>query len=53
MIKRQWVRRYDDLPMRTSSSIILQSWDTALKEDELNDYSACTTWLLQTRSAIS
>jgi predicted phage terminase large subunit-like protein len=47
MIKRQWVRHYDDLPMRTSSSIILQSWDTALKEDELNDYSACTTWLLQ------
>jgi predicted phage terminase large subunit-like protein len=47
MIQRKWIRRYDQPPIRTSSSIILQSWDTALKDDELNDFSVCTTWLLQ------
>ncbi len=45
MIKRDWVRRYDQLPARTSSSQVIQSWDTASKEGEQNDYSACTTWL--------
>jgi predicted phage terminase large subunit-like protein len=45
MIKRPWVRRYDQLPARESSSYVLQSWDTASKEGGQNDYSVCTTWL--------
>jgi predicted phage terminase large subunit-like protein len=40
-IKRDWVRRYDQLPQ---SGLIIQSWDVANKQGEENDYSVCTTW---------
>ncbi len=42
MINRGWIHRYDQLP-QTSNRKIIQSWDTASKEGELNDYSACVT----------
>jgi predicted phage terminase large subunit-like protein len=42
MIKRDWPRRYDQLP---KSGRIIQSWDVANKQGEDNDYSVCTTWL--------
>jgi predicted phage terminase large subunit-like protein len=47
MIKRDWVRRYEALPPRTPSTYILQSWDTASKDGGKNDYSVCSTWLVQ------
>jgi len=47
MIKTQWVRRYDQCPDRTSSSRVVQSWDTASKEGDQNDYSVCTTCLIE------
>ena len=43
MIKRDWVRRYDQLPVEGS---VIESWDTASKEGGQNDWSVCTTWLL-------
>jgi predicted phage terminase large subunit-like protein len=43
MIKRAWIRRYDQLP---TSGLIIQSWDVANKQGEENDYSVCTTWLI-------
>jgi predicted phage terminase large subunit-like protein len=43
MIKRAWIRRYDQLP---KSGRIIQSWDVANKQGEENDYSVCTTWLI-------
>jgi predicted phage terminase large subunit-like protein len=43
IIKRVWVRRYDQLP---KSGQIIQSWDVANKQGEDNDYSVCTTWLV-------
>jgi predicted phage terminase large subunit-like protein len=43
MIKRDSVRRYDQLP---KSGRIIQSWDVANKQGENNDYSVCTTWLI-------
>jgi predicted phage terminase large subunit-like protein len=43
MIKRACVRRYDQLP---TSGLIIQSWDVANKQGEENDYSVCTTWLI-------
>jgi predicted phage terminase large subunit-like protein len=46
LIKRAWVCRYDRLPASDSSSLILQSWDTASKEGGENDFSVCTTWLI-------
>jgi predicted phage terminase large subunit-like protein len=45
MIKRAWVRRYDQLPTERDRYVI-QSWDTANKEGGQNDWSACTTWLI-------
>ena len=49
MIKPDWVRRYDQLPARESPSYIIQSWDTASKEGDENDWSVCTTWLIQAK----
>lgn len=46
MIKRRWLRYYDNLPQRTYRSRVIQSWDTAAKEGAQNDWSVCTTWLL-------
>jgi predicted phage terminase large subunit-like protein len=47
MIKRVWIHRYDQLPARDTYSHIVQSWDTASKEGGQNDWSVCTTWLVQ------
>jgi predicted phage terminase large subunit-like protein len=44
MIKRAWIQRYDRAPERNSSDMVLQSWDTATKDNERSNYSACTTW---------
>jgi phage terminase large subunit-like protein len=44
ILRTEWLGRYDpeDLPKRFFC--ILQSWDTANKSGELNDFSVCTTW---------
>lgn len=44
IVKTEWLKYYDsgDLPSRFTC--ILQSWDTANKSGELNDFSVCTTW---------
>jgi len=44
MIKRDWARRYENLPPRTSLTCVLQSYDTASKDGEENHWSVCTTW---------
>ena len=47
MIKRHWISRYGSLPARTSRSRVVQSWDTASKGGAENDWSVCTTWLIE------
>jgi predicted phage terminase large subunit-like protein len=47
MIKWEWFRIYDHLPPAESGDRIIQSWDTASKAGELNNYSVCTTWLVK------
>jgi predicted phage terminase large subunit-like protein len=44
IVKIEWFRYYEprDLPPRFTFA--LQSWDTANKSGELNDFSVCTTW---------
>lgn len=42
IVKLSWLQYYDQPPTRFTH--ILQSWDTANKVGELNDYSVCTTW---------
>jgi predicted phage terminase large subunit-like protein len=43
IFKTEWWKEYSEVPTGT---ILIQSWDTAFKEKEQNDYSVCTTWLL-------
>lgn len=43
MIKRDWFRTYDYSPERKDGDRIVQSWDTATKGGELNDYSVGIT----------
>jgi predicted phage terminase large subunit-like protein len=45
LIKKAWFGEYDVAPTKTSGDLVIQSWDTASKSGELNDYSVCTTWL--------
>jgi predicted phage terminase large subunit-like protein len=44
LIKRDWFKFYDQPPLREPGDRIVQSWDTAMKPDERNDPSVCTTW---------
>jgi predicted phage terminase large subunit-like protein len=44
MVKTEWLRFYEPAEKPESFNQILQSWDTANKTAELNDYSVCTTW---------
>ena len=43
LIKRDWLKFYspEELP---HFRMVVQSWDTANKTGELNDFSVCTTW---------
>lgn len=45
LIKWEWLKPYDAVP--TGPHRVIQSWDTASKCGELNDYSVCTTWAIQ------
>jgi len=44
LIKTQWFRTYTPGELPGEFELIFQSWDTANKSNELNDYSVCTTW---------
>ncbi len=46
MIKRGWLRYYDQPPARIPGSRVIQSWDVAAKDGAQNDWSVCTTWLV-------
>ncbi len=45
LIKWPWFQFYDNPPGKIHGDLIVQSWDTASKADEVHDYSVCTTWL--------
>jgi predicted phage terminase large subunit-like protein len=47
MVKTQWLRYYQPNERPLHFDQIIQSWDTAAKATELNDYSACATWGLK------
>ena len=44
LIKMAWINYNDPAAQPERFSFKLQSWDTANKSGELNDYSVCTTW---------
>jgi len=41
LFKREWWRFFTERP---KFNMILQSWDTAFKDKDQNDFSVCTTW---------
>lgn len=43
IVKPDWFRRYDTASKPVFKRIV-QSWDTASKASQLNDYSVCMTW---------
>jgi predicted phage terminase large subunit-like protein len=47
IIKWDWFRFYDEVPNYKSGDQIVQSWDTALKSGNHNDYSVCLTFLVR------
>jgi len=46
IVKREWLRFYEPGKFPQDFSCIIQSWDTAYKVGDANDYSVCTTWKL-------
>ena len=44
MVKDAWIKYYELGSEPAKFDWIVQSWDTANKATELNDYSVCTTW---------
>jgi len=42
IVKDHWWKYYKELPPKFIR--IIQSWDTAFKKNEENDYNVCTTW---------
>tara|TARA_R110002124_G_scaffold89707_1_gene229337 strand:+ start:3030 stop:4649 length:1620 start_codon:yes stop_codon:yes gene_type:complete len=49
ILKRDWISFYSPEDLHSPERII-QSWDTASKTSELNDWSVCTTWAIQNRN---
>ena len=46
MVKRHWIKRYQEPPPASERFLTLQSWDTASKGGPDNDWSVCTTWIV-------
>jgi predicted phage terminase large subunit-like protein len=44
MVKTAWFKTYKVGEEPAKFDLIFQSWDTAVKANELSDYSVCTTW---------
>jgi predicted phage terminase large subunit-like protein len=52
LVKEAWFQRYEPGSEPARFSLIAQSWDTANKAGELNDYSVCTTWGVVNRDIV-
>jgi predicted phage terminase large subunit-like protein len=50
LVKWAWFKTYEEMPKTASGDRIVQSWDTAAKAKEFNDYSVCTTWLVRDKT---
>lgn len=50
LVRREWFGTYEVLPERSGSMQIIQSWDIAGTLGKGNDFSVCTTWLVDGRT---
>ena len=46
VVKLAWLMEYECLPPVHEISHRIQSWDTAVKTKDMNDYSVCTSWIV-------
>jgi predicted phage terminase large subunit-like protein len=46
LVKRDWIKRYERLPIGAAGAYIIQSWDSALGSGENNSFSVCITLLV-------
>jgi predicted phage terminase large subunit-like protein len=46
IIKKEWLQFYEPAGLPRGFDYVLQSWDTASKCGEMNDFSVCTTWAI-------
>lgn len=44
MVETEWLQYYEPNGPLPDFTVVIQSWDTANKSGELNDFSVCTTW---------
>lgn len=51
LVRWEWFKTYDEPPASAPGDRIVQSWDTASKADQANDYSVCTSWLVRDQNA--
>ena len=51
LVTWDWFKSFTQAPTLRSGDRVVQSWDTASKAGEANDYSVCTTWLVRNNSA--
>lgn len=45
----KWFKRYNAPPEGPDAFMIVQSWDTGVKPQQINDPSVCSTWLVTTQ----
>jgi phage terminase large subunit-like protein len=51
MIKTAWFRRYAPNERPEEFDRFVQSWDTANKATELNDFNVCTSWASRAKTS--
>ncbi len=49
LIKRDWIKWFNQAPDNVIGTRIVQSWDIATTTGDNNDWSVCTTWLVHKR----
>jgi predicted phage terminase large subunit-like protein len=49
LVKRSWIKWYENAPNRDPGVQVVQSWDVASTTGSTNDWSVCTTWLVVKR----
>ena len=50
LLKRNWIRSYDNAPSRGVGVQVVQSWDVASTTAATGDWSVCSTWLMSRRT---
>jgi len=50
LVKRSWIKWYEESPTRANEAQVVQSWDVASTAAATSDWSVCSTWLARNRN---